>query len=100
MREKAEKRKLEQRLHAMSSQLIVGGKDQTQCGAGVEDSVAFRTALRREHERIHGEYVKRLEELERERQVVTEDKVQIDRCVAQQSGRVVRIHGFPHSQRV
>ena len=79
MREKAEKRKLEQRLHAMSSQLIVGGKDVTAGGEGMEDSIAFRSALRAEHEKIHGEYVRRLEDLERERQVVTEDKTQIDR---------------------
>eukprot|EP00282_Hemiselmis_andersenii_P038986 CAMPEP_0169428776 /NCGR_PEP_ID=MMETSP1042-20121227/1507_1 /TAXON_ID=464988 /ORGANISM="Hemiselmis andersenii, Strain CCMP1180" /LENGTH=616 /DNA_ID=CAMNT_0009538969 /DNA_START=18 /DNA_END=1865 /DNA_ORIENTATION=- len=72
MKEKAEKRKLEQRLHSMSSQLIAGGKEQ-------ETTAAMRSALRTEHEKIHGEYVRKLEDLERERQVLSEDKSQIDR---------------------
>ena len=72
MKEKAEKRKLEQRLHSMSSQLIAGGKEQ-------ETTAAMRSALRAEHEQIHGEYVRKLEDLERERQVLSEDKSQIDR---------------------
>jgi hypothetical protein len=45
----------------------------------VETTHAFRTALRAEHEKIHTEYVKKMEDLERERQLLSEDKSQIDR---------------------
>eukprot|EP00960_Hanusia_phi_P068517 766865-Hanusia_phi.AAC.1 len=78
MREKQEKRKLELRLHNMSSQLLIGGGEKSM-EKDVENTVAFRTALRNEHERIHSEYVKKLEDLERERQVLEEDKSQVDR---------------------
>ena len=54
-------------------------------GAGVENTHAFRSALRTEHEKIHSEYVKKMEDLERERQLLSEDKSQIDRCVHNQT---------------
>ncbi|KAJ1482516.1 P-loop containing nucleoside triphosphate hydrolase protein [Baffinella frigidus] len=72
MREKQEKRKLEHKLHSMSSQLLIGG-------VNVESTPAFRTALRTEHDRIHKEYLQKMEDLERERTVLEEDKVQVDR---------------------
>eukprot|EP00898_Chlorokybus_atmophyticus_P003663 jgi/Chlat1/4298/Chrsp29S04386 len=59
MREKAEKRKLEERIVSMQSQLLVGGEPAS-------------LKMRREYEA-------RLAELERERQAVDQDKAQVDR---------------------
>jgi len=84
MREKQEKRKLEHKLHSMSSQLLIGGNqgqvaEEAPGALNVESTPAFRTALRAEHDRIHKEYLKKMEDLERERTVLEEDKVQVDR---------------------
>jgi hypothetical protein len=58
--EKAEKRRLEARIAAMQSQLLVGG-------VPLEDSPAFRSRLAAEHARIRAQYEARLKELEAER---------------------------------
>mmetsp|Transcript_62364 Transcript_62364/g.167305 ORF Transcript_62364/g.167305 Transcript_62364/m.167305 type:complete len:591 (-) Transcript_62364:39-1811(-) len=71
MREKQEKRKLEQRLHSMNSQLLMGGSHPA--------APTDQASLRAENEKIHQEYQLKLEELERERQVLEEDKSQVDR---------------------
>ncbi|KAK3254569.1 hypothetical protein CYMTET_36218, partial [Cymbomonas tetramitiformis] len=72
MREKAEKRKLEERINSLQSQLLIGGHK-------IEDTPAFRTLLQQEHRRIRNEYERRLRDMERERQSVEEDKAQVDR---------------------
>lgn len=72
MREKEEKRALEQKISAMQSQLLVGGNKP-------EDVPALRALLAKEHTKIRGEYEARLRELEAERQMVEEDLAQVDR---------------------
>eukprot|EP00884_Botryococcus_braunii_P022705 jgi/Botrbrau1/9118/Bobra.0305s0022.1 len=72
MQEKEAKRKLEQRISSMQSQLLIGGNK-------IEDTPVFRNLLAREQQRIRSEYEERLRELERERQTVEEDKAQVDR---------------------
>ncbi len=72
MAEKQAKRKLEERIAMMKSQLLVGGQK-------IEDTPAFQSAVQEEHERIRREYEDRVLELERERKTIDEDKVQVDR---------------------
>lgn len=72
MHEKAEKRRLEQRIAGMQSQLLFGGKK-------LEESPAFRSLLAKEHRRLRGEYEGKLRELERELQNAEQDKSQVDR---------------------
>lgn len=57
---KAEKRRLEARIAAMQSQLLVGG-------APLEETPAFRSRLAAEHARIRASYEARLQELEADR---------------------------------
>eukprot|EP01029_Cantina_marsupialis_P005141 TRINITY_DN154_c0_g1_i1.p1 TRINITY_DN154_c0_g1~~TRINITY_DN154_c0_g1_i1.p1 ORF type:complete len:894 (+),score=172.22 TRINITY_DN154_c0_g1_i1:98-2779(+) len=71
MREKEEKRKLEERIQLLTSQMLMGGK--------VQDTPAFRTALREHQEKIRQEYNTRLMELEKERECIEEEKAQVDR---------------------
>eukprot|EP00743_Colponemidia_sp_Colp-15_P008644 GILK01009407.1.p1 GENE.GILK01009407.1~~GILK01009407.1.p1 ORF type:complete len:1148 (+),score=247.81 GILK01009407.1:126-3569(+) len=72
MIEKEEKRKLEERIKAMSSQLLIGGKQ-------IQDTPQFRTAVLEQQRRIRQEYEAKLAELERERHTIEEDKAQVDR---------------------
>jgi len=74
MQEKKEKGKLEDRIKHLQGQLLVGGGDEC-----IEDAAAFRCALQQEHLNITREYEERLNELERERQTLDEDKAQVDR---------------------
>ena len=74
MREKVEKRKLEQRIANLTSQMLVGaGRNAGAGDNGVvhhEDTPAFRTALKEQQERMKTEYAGQFHELERERQQV------------------------------
>eukprot|EP00899_Mesostigma_viride_P011379 jgi/Mesvir1/20241/Mv13477-RA.3 len=72
MREKESKLKLEARIKTMQSQLLIGGHT-------IEDTPAFRTLLQEEHRKIRREYDHRLQELEKERHTVEEDKAQVGR---------------------
>ncbi len=72
MKEKEEKRKLEEKIKLMSSQMLLGGKK-------IEDTPQFRTALEEKQRIIHQEYEMKLQELEKERQQIEEDKAQVDR---------------------
>jgi len=72
MKEKEEKRKLEEKIKLMSSQMLLGGKK-------IEDTPQFRTALEEKQRMIHQEYETKLQELEKERQQIEEDKAQVDR---------------------
>ncbi len=72
MREKEEKRKLEEKIRMMSSQMLVGGQK-------IEDTPQFRSALEQHQRIMHKEYQAKLQELEHERQQIEEDKAQVDR---------------------
>ncbi|KAJ9506936.1 hypothetical protein QJQ45_016507 [Haematococcus lacustris] len=56
-----------------------GGGPGGLAGARLEDVPAFKQLLQKEHKRIRGEYESRLRELESERQLVQEDRQQVDR---------------------
>jgi len=70
--EKEQKKKLEERIKMMNSQLLPGGKK-------IEDTPQFRNALEERQKVIREEYENRLQEVERERHQIEEDKIQIDR---------------------
>lgn len=70
--EKEEKRKLEEKIRLMNSQLLVGGKK-------LEETPQFITALEEKQKAIRKEYESKLQEIERERTQIEEDKAQIDR---------------------
>jgi hypothetical protein len=72
MREKQEKRKLEERINSLQSQLLVGG-------AQMEETPAFRAKLQQEQRRMRREYESRLKEMEAERSTVEEGNAQVDR---------------------
>ncbi len=73
MQEKAEKRRLEERIHLLQSQMLVGG------GQAVEETPAFRSALQEQQAKMRAEYDTRLQELERERTSIEEEKAQVER---------------------
>ena len=70
--EKEEKKKLEEKIRLMNSQLLVGGKK-------LEETPQFITALEEKQKAIRKEYEEKLQEVEKERQQIEEDKAQIDR---------------------
>lgn len=72
MIEKEEKKKLEEKIKMLNSQLLIGGKK-------VEDTPQFKSALEEKQRIIRQEYEGKLSELERERQQIEEDKAQVDR---------------------
>jgi Kinesin motor domain len=72
MSEKEEKRRLEERIKMMSSQLLVGGKK-------IEDHPQFAIALEEKQFALKQEYEIKLQELDKERQQIEDDKAQIDR---------------------
>ena len=61
MREKAEKRALEERIQALQSQIVTGGAN----NSNVKDSPAFRNAVKEHQERVRQEYEARLADLEK-----------------------------------
>ena len=98
--EKQEKAELEARIKSMQSQLLVGGGsggDEWSSGAergatgaaspevapsgrgDATDAARVRQLLKREHQRIRGEYESKLEALERERDTMEEDRAQVSR---------------------
>lgn len=80
LREKEEKRKLEDRISALQSQMLIGGdKDSSGAPAKLLDTPAFRTALKEHQEKIRQKYEQRLSELEKERETIEEEKAQVDR---------------------
>lgn len=56
----------------MDSQMLMGGRK-------IEDTPQFRTALEEKHKAIRMEYEDKLNEIEKERQLIEDDKAQIDR---------------------
>eukprot|EP00002_Diphylleia_rotans_P036511 TRINITY_DN8052_c0_g1_i1.p1 TRINITY_DN8052_c0_g1~~TRINITY_DN8052_c0_g1_i1.p1 ORF type:complete len:628 (+),score=150.93 TRINITY_DN8052_c0_g1_i1:1338-3221(+) len=69
MREKQEKRLLEEQIEELQGQLLSGGGH----------VIHGHETLREEHDRIKQTYLEKLNELERERQSIEEDKAQVDR---------------------
>ena len=74
MREKAEKRALEERIAALQGQMLIGGTSKK-----VQESPAFRSAVKEHQERVRAEYEARLHDLEKERESIEEEKAQVDR---------------------
>ncbi len=72
MREKEQKKRLEARIYELEDQMLKPGKD-------LENTPAFRVALKEQRDRIRGQYEKRLAELEQERETIEEEKAQVDR---------------------
>ncbi len=68
MHEKQAKRKLEERIAMMQSQLLVGGQK-------IEETAEFKNLVKR----VHKEYEDKLAELEKERQSVEKEQAQLDR---------------------
>lgn len=69
LKEKNEKRKLEDKIKSMSSQMLHGGQK-------IEETPQFLNALEERQNLIRREYETKLEELERERQQIGEDKAE------------------------
>ena len=72
IQEREEKKRLEEKIRAMYSQMLVGGKI-------VQDTPQFRNAIEEHQKIIRQQYDKKLQELEKERQAIEEDKAQVDR---------------------
>lgn len=72
IQEKEEKKRLEDKIKAMSSQLLLGGQK-------IEESPQFLSALEERQKVIKEEYEKKLRDLEREREQIEEDKTEVDR---------------------
>lgn len=72
MQEREEKKRLEEKIKMMDSQILIGGKK-------VEDTPQFRTALEAKQKLIRQEYEQKLQEIERERNLIEEDKAQADK---------------------
>ena len=67
MYEKEEKKRLEEKIKMMNSQLLIGGKK-------IEDTPQFRNALEEKQKLIRQEYEMKLQDIERERNMIEEDK--------------------------
>lgn len=72
LQEKEEKKRLEDKIKAMSSQLLLGGQK-------IEESPQFLYALEEKQKAIKEEYEKKLRDLEKERTQIEEDKTEVDR---------------------
>lgn len=62
----------EEQIRQLTSQLLVGGKR-------IEETPQFRSALETKQKLIREEYEERLQEIEKERQMIEADKAQVDR---------------------
>ena len=70
--ERKNRKKTEARIYELEDQMLKPGKD-------LENTPAFRVALKEQRDRIRGQYEKRLAELEQERETIEEEKAQVDR---------------------
>lgn len=66
------KKKLEEKIRLMNSQLLIGGEK-------IEDLPQFRSALEKEQKKIRSQYEDRLKDLEKERMQIEQEKVQVDK---------------------
>jgi len=72
MKEKENKKMLEEKIKMLNSQLLIGGKK-------IEDLPQFKSALEEKQKIIREEYEGKLQEIEKERNQIEEDKAQVDR---------------------
>jgi len=70
--EKEQKRQLEMKIASMGSQILAGGKE-------IQDHPQFRQVLEEKHRMIRQEYDAKLQEIEKERVGLEENKQQVDR---------------------
>ena len=70
--EREEKKRLEEKIRALNSQMLIGGKK-------IEETPQFRTLLEEKQKLIRLEYEQKLQEMERERTQIEEEKAQVDR---------------------
>lgn len=70
--EREQKKRLEEKIRLMNSQLLIGGQK-------IEETVQFRNALEEEQKKIRSQYEDRLKELEKERTQIEQDKAQVDK---------------------
>ena len=70
--EREEKKRLEEKIRALNSQMLIGGKK-------IEETPQFRTLLEEKQKLIRLEYDQKLQEMERERTQIEEEKAQVDR---------------------
>jgi len=73
--EKVAKSRLESRIEEMASQLLTGGVE-------IQNSPAFKIALKQEQSRIKKEYESKLADIEKDRESLNEEKAQTDRWKA------------------
>ena len=78
MREKQEKKRLEERITMLQAKILMGGAAGLNLG-NLQEIPAFRNALKEHQERIRQEYEGRLQDLEKERETIEEEKAQVDR---------------------
>lgn len=70
--ERNEKKILEQKIKTMNSQMIVGGSK-------IEDTPQFQSALQQRHNIMVKEFDSKLQEIEKEKMSILEDKAQVER---------------------
>lgn len=83
MREKQEKKKLEERIATLMGQMIRGDRTQPANGGvmvnGDMDTPEMQIMMKEQQDRLRREYEERLADLERERETIEEEKAQVDR---------------------
>ncbi|OWZ24016.1 Kinesin [Phytophthora megakarya] len=86
MREKEEKKRLEQRISALTSQMLMSNQRRLTPTVGLSEGEALnvedpliRDAIKEHQDRIRQEYECRLADLEKERETIEEEKAQVDR---------------------
>ena len=70
--EREQKKRLEEKIRLMNSQLLIGGQK-------IEETLQFRNAVEEEQKKIRSQYEDRLKELEKERTQIEQDKAQVDK---------------------
>ena len=70
--EREQKKRLEEKIRLMNSQLLIGGQK-------IEETVQFRNAVEEEQKKIRSQYEDKLKELEKERTQIEQDKAQVDK---------------------
>eukprot|EP01041_Mallomonas_annulata_P005221 gene5221-10450_t len=76
LKEKEEKKRLEQRISTLMSQMIRGEKERGALGDGGPD---VQLIVKQHQEKLRQEYEDKLADLERERETIEEERAQVDR---------------------
>ncbi|CAD8137942.1 unnamed protein product [Paramecium pentaurelia] len=72
VQEREMRKQLEEKISALNSQMLVGGQK-------IEETPQFQNALEKQQKLIRQQYQEKLQELEKERQNIEEDKAQTDK---------------------